>query len=216
MDLAMTSYRPVSNLHYLSKLVEKAMLAQINSHCSTNNLLHDYQSAYRENRSCEIMLLKLVNDILWAMERKNVTALTALDLSTAFDMVNHEILLFTPNYNFGIDGTALELVRSYLAPREMKIKIGKLYSQEKELKFSVPQGSCLGANFFNMCHSTINEVANPNLGIIAFADDHAIVREFNSNIQVEEIQTRDVLITNLTNIKSWMNSCQIKNEQCQV
>ena len=78
----------------------------------------------------------------------------------------------------------------------MKIKIGKSYSQEKELTFSIPRGSCLGADFFNMYCSTINEVINPNLGIIAFADDHEIVREFNPNIQAEEIQTRDVLNAN--------------------
>ena len=81
------------------KLVERALLAQINSHCNTNNLLHDYQSAYRENRSCETVLLKLVNDLLWAMERKNVIALIALDLSATFDMVDHGILLSTLNHN---------------------------------------------------------------------------------------------------------------------
>ena len=64
MDPVMSSYRLVCNLSYLSKLVEKAMLEQINSHCNNNNVLHDYQSAYKENRSCETMLLKLVNDLL--------------------------------------------------------------------------------------------------------------------------------------------------------
>ena len=67
----------------------------------------------------------------------------------------------------------------------MKIRIGKSYSKQKELKFSVPQGSCSGANFFNMYCNTISEVVNPNLGIIAFADDHAIVKEFDPNILVE-------------------------------
>ena len=129
MDLVMSSYRPISNLPYLSKLVEKAMLTQINSHFNTNYLLHDYQSAYRENRSCKTVLLKLVNDHLWAMERKNVTSQIALDLSAAFDMVDHVILLSTLNHNFGIDGKALELVRNYLAPRYMRIRIGKSYSQ---------------------------------------------------------------------------------------
>ena len=202
--------QPVSNLPYLSKLVEKAMLAQINSHCNTNNLLHDYQSAYRENRSCKTVLLKLVNDLHWAMERKNVTALIALDILAAFDMANHGILLSTLNYKFGIDGTVLEWVRNYLASREMKIKICKSYSQEKELTFSVPQGSYMGVNFSSMYCSIISEVINPNLGTIAFADDHAIVREFNPNIQAEGIQTRAVLITNLANIKSWMNSVRLK------
>ena len=62
---------------------------------------------------------------------------------------------------------------------------------------------------------TISEVINPNLGLLAFADDHAMVREFNPKILAEEMQTTDILITNLSNIKSWMNS-QVKNEQCQV
>ena len=139
------------------------MLKQITSHCNTYNLLHDYQSAYRENRSCVTVLLKLVIDLLWALERKNVTALVALDLSAALDTVNHEILLKTQNYNFGIDGTALEWIRNYLVPRDMKIKIGKSYSQRKEFTFSVPQCSCLGADFFNMYCCTTSEVINPEL-----------------------------------------------------
>ena len=130
MGLVMSSYRPVSNLPYLPELVEKAMLAQINSHCNTNNLLHDYQLTYRENWSCKTVLLKLVNDLLWAMERKNVTALIALDLSTAFNMVNHEILLSTLTHNFSIDGTALEWVRNYLAPGDIRIRIGKSYNKK--------------------------------------------------------------------------------------
>ena len=176
MELVMTSYRLVSNLSYLLKLVEKTMPEQINSYCNTNILLHDYQSAYRENRSCETVLLKLVNDLLWAMKRKNVTALIALDQSAAFGTVNHPILSNTLNYNFSIDSTALEWIRYYLAPRDMKIKIGKSYSQRKELTFSVPQVSCSDANFFNMYCRTINEVINPYLGLLAFADDHAMVR----------------------------------------
>ena len=70
IDPVISSYRLVSNLSYLSKLVEKAMLEQINSHCNNNNLLQEYQSACRENRSCETVLLKPLNDLLWAMERK--------------------------------------------------------------------------------------------------------------------------------------------------
>ena len=77
------------------------------------------------------MLLKLVNDLLWAMERKSITAIIALDLSAAFDMVDHEILLSTLNHNFSIDGTALEWVRNCLAPRDLRIRIGKSYSQQK-------------------------------------------------------------------------------------
>ena len=76
------------------------------------------------------MPLSLVNDLLWAMESKNVTALIALDLPAAFDMVDHGILLSTLNHNFSIHGTALEWVRNYLAPRDMKIRRGKSYNKK--------------------------------------------------------------------------------------
>ena len=138
---------------------------------------------------------------------EKVTALIAFYLSAAFDTVDHGILLTTLNSNFGIDGRALEWIRNYLAPRDMKIKIGKSYSERKELTFSVLQGSCSGANFFNMYCSTISDVIDPYLSLTAFADDHAIVKEFNPNILAEEMQIRHLIITNLASIKSWMNSC---------
>ena len=68
-ELIPSNYRPVSNLSFLSKLLEKCALQQFNNHCITNKLLPDYQSAYRKNYNMETSLIKLVNDILWAMER---------------------------------------------------------------------------------------------------------------------------------------------------
>ena len=105
---------------------------------------------------------------------------------------------------------ALEWIRNYLASRDMKIKIGEAYSERKKLTFSVPQGSCSGANFFNMSCSTISKVLDPNLGLIASADDHVIVKEFNPNKQAEEIKIIDLPIANLASIKSWMNSVRLK------
>ena len=107
------------------------MLEQINIHCNAHNLFPDYQSTYGENRSCKTVLLKPINDLLWSMERKNVTALITLDLSTAFDTVDHSVLLITLNSNFGINGIALEWLKNYLAPRYMKIKIGELYLEKR-------------------------------------------------------------------------------------
>ena len=92
------------------------------------------------------------------MERKNVTVLMALDLSMVFDTVDHSVLLTTLQSNFGIHGTALDWFKNYLTPRNMKIIIGNTYSDEKDLTFSVPQGSCSGANLFNIYSSTISKV----------------------------------------------------------
>ena len=84
------------------------------------------------------------------MERKNVTAITALDLSATFNTVDHKVLLTTLQSNFGIKGKALEWFKNYLALRAMTVKIGKSYLERKELTFLVPQGSCSGAYLFNI------------------------------------------------------------------
>ena len=83
--------RLVSNLGSISKVVEKVILEQLMEQCNQNTLLPEYQSTYRKDHSCETSLVKLVNDILWGMENQLVTALVILDLSTAFDTVDHDI-----------------------------------------------------------------------------------------------------------------------------
>ena len=88
-----TKYRPVSNLQFISKIVEKVTLDQFTVHCNRNNLLPSYQSAYRKYYSCKTNLVKLVNDILWAIEKQLVTVVVILDLSAAFDTVDHYLLL---------------------------------------------------------------------------------------------------------------------------
>ena len=92
LDLITKNCRPVSNLSFMSKLFERCMLTQFNRHWEDNQLMPDYQSAYRSNYSCRTLLVKLVNDILWDYENQDVVALVALDLSTAFNTVHHEVL----------------------------------------------------------------------------------------------------------------------------
>ena len=74
----------------------------------------------------------------------------------------------------------------------------------------VPQGSCSGANLFNMYSSTISKELDPSLILIAFADDNVIVKEFNPNLPAEGIYVIDLLVSNLDNIKTWMNSVRLK------
>ena len=93
LELITINYHPVNNLSFMSKLVRKCMLIQFNKHCKSQNLMLSYQSAYRANHSCETSLLRLCNTIHWVMEKQGIMALVALDLSTAFDMFNHSVLL---------------------------------------------------------------------------------------------------------------------------
>ena len=150
------------------------------------------------------------------MERKNVSAMITLDLSAAFDTVDHKALLTTLQSNFGIKGMALEWFKNYPALRDMTVKIGKSYLERKELAFSVPQGSCSGAYLFNMYGSTISKEVDPGLSLIAFADDHAIINEFNPNQTTDESHLINLLTDNLTKIKEWMNSVRLKMNNSQV
>ena len=106
--MILTNYRQVSNLSFLSKVVEKCTLQQLTQHCNNHKLLPEFQSAYQKHHGCKTSLLKLTNDILWGMENQQVTSMVILDLSTAFNTVDHELLLKVLNYKFGMTGTALE------------------------------------------------------------------------------------------------------------
>ena len=93
LDLISKNYRPISNLPFISKLVEKCMLKQLLEHCENHNLLPDFQSAYWKYYSTKTSLIRLTNDILWSMERQHITSLTILDLSAAFHTMDHDIPL---------------------------------------------------------------------------------------------------------------------------
>ena len=138
----------------------------------------------------------------------------ALDLSAAFNTVDHKVLLTTLQNNFGIKGMALEWFKNYLAPRDMAVKIGKSYLDRKELTFSVPQGSWSGIYLFYMYRSTISEEVVPGLSLIAFADDHTIIKEFNPNQTTDESHVINLLTDNLTKIKDELT--KTKDEQLQV
>ena len=102
-----TTFRPISNLNFISKILEKVVASRIQSHLSSNSLSSSFQSAYRIFHSTETTLLKIHNDLILAMDRGEVTSLILLDLSAAFDTVDHSILLTRLQNWFGLDGLSL-------------------------------------------------------------------------------------------------------------
>ena len=144
LELITSNYRPVSNLPFLSKVLEKIVLARYNNHCDRHNLIPSFHLAYRPKHSCETLMVKLVNDLLWSMERKEATAVAVIDLSATFDMVDHNILIDLLHETLGIGDKALRWFQSYVDNRYCKVKIGKDYLERKSLNFSVPQRSCVG------------------------------------------------------------------------
>ena len=154
------------------------MLNQVNSHCKQYNLILDYQSAYRENSSCETSLAQLVNNIPWAMERQEIMALTVIDLAAAFNTVDHQVLIDVLRNKFGIYGVALEWYKDYLYQRVCQVKVTDSISKVMDLPFSVPQGSCYGANLYLAYASTLQEVIPKEIDLHGFADDHGYKMAF--------------------------------------
>jgi hypothetical protein len=144
LDLAFGNFRPVSNLQFVSKLTEKAVFNQTHSYLVSNNLFPLCQSSYRKYHSTETALLKLKNDILMNMNNQEVTLLVLLDLTAAFDTVDHSILLKRLQQDFGISGTVLSWFSSYLSGRSQKVVIDGVCSKKNDLSFWCPTGILFG------------------------------------------------------------------------
>ena len=169
-----TNLRPVSNLQYVSKLVERAVFDQVHTHLSEHDLYPLLQSAYRRARghNTETALLKIYNDILMAMNRQEVVLLVLLDLSAAFDTVEHSELLSRLSTSFEIRGTAREWFASYLSGRSQRVSLSGMCSESLQLNQGVPQGSCLGPLLLTLHASKLFEVVKRHLpSVHAYADD---------------------------------------------
>lgn len=123
------------------------LLSQLNAHLSNAGVLPDEQSVYRRLYSTETVLCSVVNDMQRLLDDGKCGLLLLLDLSAAFETVVHEILLRVCE-NFGIEGSALLYLRSYLEGRSYCVQIGESYSDSKPLTRGVPQGSVLSPILF--------------------------------------------------------------------
>ena len=155
LELLKKNFRPVSNLPFLSKLIEKAAAIQLIDHLSANDLMEIFQSAYQTYHSTETALVRVQNDILLELDNQNIVLLILLDLSAALDTINHKILLERLSTRMEIQGTALSWYESYLSNRTHSVKIGAQYSKPKPLKFGVPQGSVMGPILFTLYTSSL-------------------------------------------------------------
>ena len=144
------NYRSISNLQFLSKLIERVAVSRITDYMTDNNLYEPLQSAYRAYSSTETALIKVQNDIRMMIDDKKAVILVLLDLSAAFDTVDHDILLSRMMTRLGIDGTVSEWLKSYISVSSRTVSIGDIFSLTDTLLFGVPQGSVSGPILFTI------------------------------------------------------------------
>ena len=147
--------------------------SQLLSHLDESCLLTGFQSAYRRFHSTESALLNIQDDLFLNMSEGSTTALTLLDLSAAFDTIDHSILFHRLYECYGINGLALSWFKSYLSDRTQSGKVGSVLSRPMDLKFGVPQGSVLGPLLFSMYTNPLSSIIRSHRGIKhhIYADD---------------------------------------------
>ena len=151
----------------------------------------------------KLPLLKIHNDLILAMDRGEVTSLILLDLSAAFDTVDHSILLTRLQNWFGLDGLSLNWFTSYLSSRSQAVSINDSISAFSTLSCGVPQGSVLGSLLFTLYTTPLGSVISKNsLKYHLYADDTQLYISFTPTNSALCLET---LTTTFTDILSWMN-----------
>lgn len=202
--------RPVNNLTFVSKLTERAVFNQLHNHLSENDLYPKVQSAYRQHHSTETALLKVHNDILLNMNKQHITLLVLLDLSAAFDTVDHSLLL-NQLCSFGVQSTAMSWFASYLSNRTQRVVISGSSSQPSTMKFGVPQGSCLGPLLFVIYSSELYQIIISHLpGVTIFADDSQLWISFKPDSEQNQDAAYEALQYCIIDIKKWMIKKKLK------
>lgn len=166
------NFRPISLLPSISKIIEKCVFLQIYEYFERYKLLYDSQYGYRKNHSTETACLELVDKLFQQLDEGKSPFCVFIDLSKAFDTIDHKILLTKLKY-YGLDNKAVNWFQSYLSGRKQYVEIEGHKSSVKDINTGVPQGSTLGPLLFIIYMNDINDVS-PLLKTILFADDTSL------------------------------------------
>ena len=194
---SVSNYRPISLLSILNKLLEKLMFKTIQLYLEKYNILNDNQFGFRSNHTTTQAILMITDKIQRAIENKMISCGIYLDLSKAFDTVDHSILLNKLDH-YGIRGIANDWFRSYLDNRKQFVTLGNISSEQLLVTCGVPQGSVLGPLLFLLYINDFNE-SSKILDFHLFADDSNL---FCSH---KKLQTLELTLNNeLGKIQEWL------------
>ena len=196
------SYRPISNLNNISKIIERLFLSRLYPHVTSSPNFNHFQSAYCPNHSTETALLQTFDDIFTSADHSQPTLLVSLDLSAAFETIDHSTLLSRLATSFGVNGTALAWISSYLTNRSQTVCMGSISSDPSICVSGVPQGSVLGTLLFSLYISPIGQiVSDSGISRQQYADDAQMyigLTTTNLTVNIDRLQAR------LSALRSWL------------
>ena len=200
----LSSYRPISNLNFISKILERIIHSRLSQHLQSFPSLSPFQSAYRKFHSIETALLRIQNDLLLAIDKRKISALVLLDLSAAFDTIDLSILLTRLPRTFGISGTALSLLTSYLSGRTQCVSVNSHLCDPSPLLTGIPQGSVLGPLLFSLYTSPVSFIfENIPVSFHLYADDTQLYISFSSS---DSAYSLTLLSSTLDKVYLWFTS----------
>ena len=199
------NYRPISILPAISKIFEKILSLQIHEYFQSKHLYYEHQYGFIKNRSTEQAALELIDRVITEIDKGEIPFNIYIDLSKAFDTLDHAILM-DKLYYYGVQGTSLDLLRNYLVKRKQYVQIGEVKSDITYLSTGVPQGSILGPLLFIIYINDIAKCRNL-LHTIIYADDTTLMgnistfelrngRTLDENINFELLKLTDWLKVN--------------------
>ena len=195
------NYRPISNLPFLGKIIERVAVSQLQSYLSDNHLHSSMQSAYRQHHSTETAILRVQNDVLSALDQRQEAILVLLDFSAAFDTIDHDVLLKRLSQRYGITGTALDWIASYMSHRTQSVLIDGVPSDRRWLDFGVPQGSVAGPLLFTLYSAPLQDIVESHgLKCVFYADDSQLYLVFNPEDRDSVLRKLEACIAD---IRAW-------------
>jgi hypothetical protein len=205
------NYRPVSNLPTLGKIIEYPAVSRFNAHLQANSLSDTFQSAYKTSHSTETALLRVKNDMLTELDDGKAIMLVLLDLSSAFDTIDHNILIKRMQREFGITGSALLWFDSYINDRSSRVCVLGEYSEKLPLKYGVPQGSVVGPPIFTAYAQPAADIIRSfRIAYHTYADDTQLYVSFDPKSSSDIAAAKLRLTKCIAEIRSWMRANKLK------
>ena len=205
-----SNYRPISLTSHITKLFERILRRHLVAYLESNHFLHDSQHGFRPGRSCLTQILHHIDSIISILERNQNADVIYLDLSKAFDKVNHDILIHKLKLT-GIKGKVLTWITNFLKNRTQQVVIDGSTSSPAEVLSGVPQGTVLGPVLFIVYMNDLNKVIKHSL-LKCFADDSKLIKS------IQNPEDREKLIQDLEAVLQWTedNSMQFNADKFQL